>query len=193
MKHSLKYQLSIIILASFSLTFGCDRRASDGSQSQLIGSEPPPEIEPSHQDIDQMRTSLNLRWSSSSRQGSPSVELSYHRQEGQRAPRTAELFISYPEMLRFVGSEALSSVRSAGKDLIVQEHVSGVLRVIIMGTGNLNTLESGPLAQLNFEGRLEDGQSILIQERRSYFAPSNANLGITIGAPLSAQPLLITE
>lgn len=96
-------------------------------------------------------------------------------------------------MLRFIGSEALSSVKLSGKDLIVQEHTVGVLRVIIMGTGNLNTLESGPLAKMSFEGRIEDGQSIFIQERRNYFAPANANLGITLGAPLSAQPFSITE
>lgn len=112
--------------------------------------------------------------------GLTKVALHYHKREGQVAPRTAEIFISHPEGLVLLNSEKGDVLQSAMKDLIVQEPNSGVLRVIIMGTGNLNTLESGVLAHLTLQGNLSADDELFIQERRQYFAPANANIGVTL-------------
>ena len=172
------HNVSLMAILSVCL-FGCHSNGIDnGGSSTLVGS-PIEEINETGSSIDELLPTLRLVWSLQTN-GMTDVVLHYHKRQGQVSPRTAEIFISYPEGLDFVGSEKGNVLQNAMKDLIVQEPNTGVLRVIVMGTGNLNTLDSGVLAHLTFQGNMSAGDELFIQERRQYFAPADANIGVTI-------------
>ena len=161
------------------LYLGCDphQTASD-SRSSLRG-QPHEELIETGRNLDEIRPTLSIQQIN---QTGPNTEFSliYHKRDGQVSPRTAELFVSYSEQMEYMTSKRGQAVITANKDLIVQKPTNGVLRVIIMSTGNLNHLESGELARLSFKGHGNQGHQIFIQERRSYFAPAEANIGVTI-------------
>jgi hypothetical protein len=94
--------------------------------------------------------------------------------------------IDHPEGLTFERAEPLSAVQIASKQLIAQPS-EGHVRVIIMSPGNLNTLESGPLARFVFQGTASAGAPRL-RERTPYFAPLSANEGVTLAPATSAAP-----
>jgi hypothetical protein len=108
------------------------------------------------------------------------LTLHYFRRDGQVAPRAAELFVSYPAELSFVSARVGEALIVASKDLVVQTPRAGLLRVIVMSTGNLNTLSSGPLATLSWRGPSAALAAVRIQPRATYFAPADANLGVTL-------------
>lgn len=161
------------------LYLGCDphQTASD-SRSSLRG-QPDEELIETGRNLDEIRPTLSIQQIN---QTGPNTEFSllYHKRDGQVSPRTAELFVSYSEQMEYMTSKRGQAIIMANKDLIVQKPTDGVLRVIIMSTGNLNHLESGELARLSFRGHGNQGHQIFIQERRSYFAPAEANIGVTI-------------
>jgi hypothetical protein len=69
----------------------------------------------------------------------------------------------------------------------VQPQESGLLRVVIYGTQNLERLDSGPLAELAFT-RLEAGNAtVSVLARDPLFAPAEANQGVS----LPDEPLVI--
>jgi hypothetical protein len=112
--------------------------------------------------------------------GDQALALHYLKREGQVGPRSAELFVSYPASLSYLGERAGGALTTASKELIVQSNREGLLRVIVMSTANLNTLESGVIATLNWRGPSEALDEVRIQARATYFAPSEANIGVTL-------------
>ena len=113
--------------------------------------------------------------------------LSYTRREGQVAPRTAELFLSYPSSLDLAEARPGEALLLASKELIVQSPSPEVLRLVIMSTGNLNTVNSGPLAYLTFNGPPQALSQVFLQARQPYFAPAEANVGVTLSPVSSAR------
>ena len=114
------------------------------------------------------------------------LDIAYLRPDDGQGPRMMELYVGIPEGLSLAGSEALESTIGADKDLVVQEADGLELRLIIMSTKNLNTLDSGPLARLRLQRAAGATGKIEFIDRHPIFAPAEADRGVTLGEPLNA-------
>jgi hypothetical protein len=112
------------------------------------------------------------------------VDLHYTRVAGQLGPRMMELFLEPSAQLNLLGSEGLGAVLAAQKQLVVQEAEAGSLRVVVYSAGNLNELQSGPLARFRFQAPKDGSVTLKLLDRRPLFAPADADRGTTLGDPL---------
>ena len=161
------------------LSLGCNPSENTSNGHSALRGQPQEELKETGRNLDESTPTLRIK--QLSQEGvKTDFELLYHKRDGQVSPRTAELFISYSEQLEYIAAERGQALIVADKDLIIQKPNDGVLRVIIMSTGNLNHLDSGELARLSFQGPRDENSQIFIQERRSYFAPAEANIGVTV-------------
>jgi hypothetical protein len=119
------------------------------------------------------------------------VDLHFTRGDKADAPRMMELRLRL-NGLRYVSAEALSAATAAGKEVVVQDD-EGVLRTVVFATSNLNRLDTGPLvryrlAKVGFADPAREASagkaSVEIQSLRPVFAPPEADIGVTLGAPL---------
>lgn len=120
-------------------------------------------------------------------EGGAQVRLDYNPQpiSGGQGPRAMEVYVEYPpEHLTYQGFTALEATTRADKTLIVQDKGNGVLRVILFASTNLEALQSGGLAQLEFQKKGSGGW-IALRESMPVFAPAGANQGFVFPEPLS--------
>ena len=176
--------LSLTVALMSVLSTSCSREEPSGAGRGVTLTGSAEVARGTGADLDELGPTLSL----SAREGR--LVLSYTRREGQVAPRTAELFVSYPEALNLSEFSAGEALRLASKELIIQSPSPGLLRVVIMSTGNLNTIDSGPLAYLSFDGPSPALSEVYLQARRTYFAPAEANTGVTLSpvAPEHDEP-----
>lgn len=176
---NLKYMNLIygLFVITSLLFLGCNPSEHPSNGHSALRGQPQEELRETGNNLDESTPTLRLN--QLSQEGAKTdFELLYHKRDGQVSPRTAELFISYSEQLEYIAAERGQALIVADKDLIIQKTTDGVLRVVIMSTTNLNHLDSGELARLSFQG--PKNSQVFIQERRSYFAPVEANIGVTI-------------
>ena len=113
-----------------------------------------------------------------------SVTLRFERKDNLDGPRAVEAFVHHSEHLKLASSQPGLAAQEAGKQVIVQEREPGMLRVIVYASTNLNTLDSGALAELEFE-RVTPGEAVVdfISDKVS-LAPADAARGMTLSEPL---------
>lgn len=112
------------------------------------------------------------------------VDLYYQRPEDNPGPRMMELFVRPSPGLKYLSSEPLAVVTSAGKQLVTQEQEDGTIRLVVFATSNLNRLESGPVARLVLARQGQGSQSLELVDQRPVFAPTEAEQGTTLAEPL---------
>ncbi len=110
------------------------------------------------------------------------VDLEYRRRPEQPGPRVAELQLALTGV-EFQAATAGDSASRAGKQLVAQPS-DGRLRLVLYGTGSLERLDSGTLAQLTLRRTGPVGRLELLSDD-PVFAPSEANDGVLLGAPLT--------
>ncbi|MEW5847246.1 MAG: hypothetical protein AB2A00_00480 [Myxococcota bacterium] len=87
-------------------------------------------------------------------------------------PRMVEAWLEVEEGWRMTSSQAGRVAQEADKSVRVQER-NGRLRVVVLSSGNLNTLANGPLALLALEG--DGGSAVPLRVHpRSNLAPGGA-------------------
>ena len=176
-------------LLTAALLMACEGGGGGGAGRGALLTGAAEEALPTGANLDELSPTLSLLPAQGQGAGAEGVgaegvgaalTLHYFRRDGQVAPRAAELFVSYPAELSFVSARVGEALIVASKDLVVQTPRAGLLRVIVMSTGNLNTLSSGPLATLSWRGPRAALAAVRIQPRATYFAPADANLGVTL-------------
>ena len=110
------------------------------------------------------------------------VDLLYVRDPAKPGPRMMELHLKLMGDLHYLHAERLAAAEAAGKDLVVQDAKDGTLRVILYTTANTNRLAPGPLARLWFS---HGAGTVSLIEQSPIFAPPEADLGVTLGGPLT--------
>ncbi len=115
--------------------------------------------------------------------GQSNVNLSFDRGQAS-APRVVEVFLRPTPNLKLVKSEAGDSLIAAGKQAIFRQTDDGLIRVVAYSASNTETLDTGVLAELQFERTGDGPAQIEIVKDRPLLAPSGANAGLEIGAPL---------
>ena len=110
------------------------------------------------------------------------VDLHYARDPARPGPRMMELHLRVTGDLAYLHAERLAAAEAAGKDLTVQPRDDGTLRVLLFTTTNVNRLGPGPLARLWFA---RGAGTVTLLEQSPIFAPPEADLGVTLGQPLT--------
>ena len=167
---------SCLLAGLMLLLAGC---ADSGSEANAPGQQGPGEP-PQQEQTTTLAFSLLEETA-----GEVVLDVTYLRPDNGAEPRMMELFVAIPEGFLLAGSEALESTTEAGKDLLVQAAEGSQLRLIIMSTKNLNTLDSGPLARLRLHQATGAAGKIEFIDRHPIFAPVEADKGVTLGEPLN--------
>ena len=184
---SLSFALKVAFtLSILALLIACDPRGASGLNDGPVSAEPTVEGPIGIANIEELEHTLSFEREVRAEDAHDVVSfaLYYVRRPNQHAPRTVELMVDFPASMSFMGATPLSAVTLASKELIVQQPSPGVLRVVILAAGNLNYLETGPLARFSFKGE-HNGGALSVRERVPYFAPLNANEGVTLAPPTS--------
>ena len=113
------------------------------------------------------------------------VDLVYDRPPEIAGPRMVELFFKLSDGLKLTGSEPLSAVIAADKQLVVQELDGGVIRTIIFTTDNLNTIAPGLLVRYTFNRSGQVPQTLQVLNDSPVFAPTEAGLGLDMTETLT--------
>ena len=169
-------RLSALLVAPALLLLVC-------ACAEQVAKAPAPEPTPSGEAAPGLAgTTLELR-AAESEGADAVVDLHFTRGDSAKAPRMMELRLRL-HGLRYVSSEALSGVTTAGKELVVQDD-EGVLRTVVYATGNLNRLDTGPLVRYRLVREASAGEArVEILSQRPVFAPPEADLGVTLGPAL---------
>jgi len=104
--------------------------------------------------------------------GELAYRVDFTRRAGAEGPRMAEIAVQTSADLAFASSLALDAATRAGKQVIVQQGASGRLRVVVFSSGNVDRLDTGPLACLRFRPVASGAAHASIDYDGSQFAPS---------------------
>ena len=100
----------------------------------------------------------------------------------ERAPRVAEIWLRTRNVHELHTQAAGDATTQASKDLIVQSRPDGLYRIVIMSSNNVNTIQSGTLAHLEFERESDDAViHAEILTDRPMFAPEESQRGLMVG------------
>ena len=99
-------------------------------------------------------------------------QLTVTRPADTEGPRMAEVILRHGEGLRFLEAQPGLAASRARKQVVVQERPGGQVRVVVFSGGNLEQLDTGPLASLSFSRSGEGPETLEILYERSAFAPA---------------------
>ena len=113
-----------------------------------------------------------------------SATLIYQRKPYQEGPRAIEVFLRASDNLRWVSVEPLEATEVADKELVVQEREPEELRVIVYASTNLNVIDTGGLARLEFTRTDPNAAQLDFVDGKVNFAPAAAGQSLTLSEPL---------
>ena len=112
------------------------------------------------------------------------AEVMFNHNPDKEQPRMVELILQHSSNLEYYSSTAGDATVEAGKTLVVQKRSNNKLRLIVFSNANLNRLNSGKIATLQFRV-LESGTAELkMLNDGPVFAPPQAQGVILIGEPV---------
>jgi hypothetical protein len=114
---------------------------------------------------------------------SGTLEVVYGPREGHPGPRVAEIWLRPSEGLDFVAAQPGPAALAAGKQLIAQAK-DGKVRLVLYSADNLNRIDGGVLATVEFTGATP-GAEVALVAQRPVFAPPEADEGLQLGPPLA--------
>ncbi|MBT9556082.1 MAG: hypothetical protein IV100_08645 [Myxococcales bacterium] len=119
------------------------------------------------------------------------VELYYTQLPDEPGPRAIEVQLELSGNVALVRSVAGAALTRAGKQLVVQPD-AGRVRLVAFGTGSLERIAGGPLAQLTFKRTDANAATLSLRPERPVFAPADADLGVRFGPALTLPGLTPT-
>lgn len=114
-----------------------------------------------------------------------SVLVKYNPSLSQSTPRIMELFLRTSNNMQLMSGTAGEAVEKSGKEFIVQEKESGIIRTVVYAASNTNTIEEGVIGTYVFSYTPDAKRLVAeILTDKPIFAPEAANEGLLICEPL---------
>ena len=114
------------------------------------------------------------------------VDVMFFREDNRPAPRMAEIHLKTSANLAYGEVRVGEAAQSAQKDVIGQVRPGHQVRLSVFSSANLNTLNSGVLAQVVFEVLNSDAEEAQIEfvPSDAILAPAESGEGLELGNPL---------
>ena len=141
----------------------------------------------SGENVDETRSLLQISLAGSSNVEISQFLLSYFRaKDSDSGPRVAEIIVQLSDNVSLVSSSVGEAVKAAGKELVVQELGDRhQVRLVVVAMDNVNELDSGTLATLEFKKSDELSATARILTDSPIFAPEAANEGLLVSDPIT--------
>lgn len=174
-----KLMLAIVLAASSVAAAACDTTVDPGGARS--------EAEPAARapgDEEITPDDVSALWLSAEAQGGAEVVVSaqFSRGRSMSGPRVAEHLVHLSPNLRFVGADPGAALDAADKELIAQVRGEGEVRLVMLSSTNMNTIETGELYRLKVEklGTEPALVELVNESDQPLFAPADAAEGLRL-------------